>query len=69
MAVDLAQKRFSATMLLMPGFTPGVVPEDVSIDAALRQAVSWMYAGISAGLPVVGGATLNAVRLTLELRL
>ena len=63
MAVDSAQKRFSATMLLMPGFTPGVVPEDATIDATLRLAVTWMYAGIAAGAvaisEMIGGYRLD----------
>ncbi len=50
MAVDSAQKRFSATALLFPGYTPGVVPAG-AIGAALRQAVSWVYSGIAAGAP------------------
>jgi len=64
MAVDSKQKRFAATTMLMPGFTPGVVPEDASIDVTLRQAVSWLYPIIAVSIVqtvlLVGSITRTA---------
>lgn len=52
MAVDTAQKRVSATHLLVWAYTPTVIP-DGTISATDRQAATLVYSGIAAGGTVV----------------
>ena len=53
MAVDSQAKRMSATFLLLPVYTQGIVP-DGSVDQNDRQAAIWVYGGILASTSVAG---------------
>jgi hypothetical protein len=68
MAVDTKLKRFSATSLIVPGFTPAAVP-DGAIGEADRGAVSWMYGGISFGAVVPVSDLVPGGRLDLSMGL
>lgn len=56
MAVDTAQKRISATHLLVWSYTPTVIP-DGTIGQTDRQAATLVYSGISAGEAQVSSLT------------
>ena len=56
MAVDTAQKRASATHLLVWSYPPTVLP-DGTIGQTDRQAATLVYSGISVGGAVVADTT------------
>ena len=56
MAIDTAQKRISATHLLVWAYTPTVLP-DGTIGQTDRQAATLVYSGITAGGAVVVAST------------
>lgn len=56
MAVDTAQKRISATHILVWAYTPTVIP-DGTIGATDRQAATLVYSGIAAGGAVAADTT------------
>lgn len=60
MAVDTAQKRYSAMSMMSPWRTTAVVPSG-TIDAAVRQAIAYLYSGILAagGITIAFVADLN----------
>ncbi len=54
MAIDTAQKRFSAMTALSPWGPVGIVPSG-TIDYAARRAIQWLYSGFSAPVGVTIG--------------
>lgn len=52
MALDSAQKRFSAIHVMCPWRTPAIVPSG-TIGQAQRQAILFLYTGILSTAPVV----------------
>lgn len=54
MAVDSKEKRCSATHQLVPGLPKAMFPDGV-IAQSDRQDVAWVYRGITAYTPDLGG--------------
>lgn len=66
MAVDTRLKRQSATCMLVPVLLSGVYPDTNGVSQAERQAIPWMYSGITAEGGAAAGFTFYYYNMLLQ---